>query len=94
MSSNDGPGAESAAFPANSVEEALARALEQTRDDDGPAEGTPDAASAPDQGPASETPEEVAGAVASFISALREGDLWIPLPEGSGVQDEDRKSVV
>ncbi|PSK96727.1 type III secretion system (T3SS) SseB-like protein [Murinocardiopsis flavida] len=83
MSSNDGPAADGGEFPANTVEEALARALEQTRGEEA-ADDAPGGA----PGGASESPEEAAGAVAGFITALRDGDLWVPLPEGSGVQDD------
>ncbi|GLU49476.1 SseB family protein [Nocardiopsis ansamitocini] len=64
---------DSVPFPVNPVENALAEAIERT-------------AAAPES--ADDTQSEGAESVSRFIGALREGSLWVPLPEGSGVQDD------
>ncbi|GAA3757521.1 hypothetical protein HDA32_001791 [Spinactinospora alkalitolerans] len=76
-SENQVPGAPdsggTADFPVNPVEEALGQAIERSRRD-GAADG----------------PEEEGDTapVMHFIETLREGSLWVPLPEGSGMQDD------
>ncbi|MBB4932391.1 hypothetical protein F4561_003211 [Lipingzhangella halophila] len=37
---------------------------------------------------AEENEEAGTEAISIFIAALREGDLWVPLPEGAGQQDD------
>lgn len=72
MTTATGSGAGETGFPANAVEEALAQAIQE-------AETQEAGDAAPGAG------EDTA---ARFLTALREGDLWVPLPVGSGTQED------
>ena len=84
MTSNDSADTDTG-FPANPVEEALGRALR-----DAPAEaetagggGGTGGADGSGEGGAAED-----GAVRAFLSAFAEGSVWVPVPEGSGTQED------
>ncbi|MDA2804951.1 SseB family protein [Nocardiopsis suaedae] len=83
MTSNDSADAD-AGFPANPVEEALGRALR-----DAPAEAeTAGAADGSGEDGAEAGGPEAGGAVRAFLSAFAEGSVWVPVPEGSGTQQD------
>ncbi|WP_017625602.1 SseB family protein [Nocardiopsis chromatogenes] len=78
MTSNDSADA-ATGFPANPVEEALGRAL---RDAPADAEATGTADGSDEGGAAA------GGAVRTFLSAFADGSVWVPVPQGSGTQDD------
>ncbi|RNL85264.1 SseB family protein [Halostreptopolyspora alba] len=72
MSTDDTPVDDTVNFPSNQVEQALDTALARSREETDESEGE----------------GEQSGAISAFISALREGDLWVPLPQGAGQQED------
>lgn len=78
MTSNDSADA-AAGFPANPVEEALGRALRDAPAD-AEAAGTADGSG--------EGGAAAGGAVQTFLSAFADGSVWVPVPQGSGTQDD------
>lgn len=66
-------------FPANPVEEELERAI---------AAGNAAAAESDGENPEDTTEEHATQAVARFLGGLKDGELWVPLPEGAGQQDD------
>ncbi|TDQ45955.1 SseB family protein [Actinorugispora endophytica] len=77
MTTPTGPaGADSVPFPVNPVEEALAAAVEQS---------VPPPSADVDGDDDDEAGME---SVSAFIGTLKEGSLWVPLPEGAGTQDD------
>lgn len=76
MSTEETPVDDTANFPSNQVEQALDTALARSREE-------ADESSEGNQGEGDQS-----GAISAFISALRDGDLWVPLPQGAGQQDD------
>ncbi|MDA2811670.1 SseB family protein [Nocardiopsis sp. RSe5-2] len=81
MTSNDSADTD-AGFPANPVEEALGRALR-----DAPADAETTEASGGADG-AGRSGAAEGGAVRAFLSAFAEGSVWVPVPQGSGTQED------
>ncbi len=78
MSTDDTADNDTVNFPANPVEQALDTALARSREE------TEDSGDSGDNGE---------GAVGAFVTALREGDLWVPLPQGAGQQEDGSVSL-